>query len=339
MKKLIIFDADSIIFTVAWHFRTKKIPNFVKISTNKFVADVLRNSNADDYIGFFGAKSEDGSDQYKKNFRYMIDSNYKGNRPSTPDFVVKWRPTIHKEFKDTWGFLPVEGMEADDAVAITVEKHRDNYDEIIVATFDKDLRQIPDITFYNMKDHTMEKITKEQAAKNFYTQMLTGDPGDNIPGLKGIGKVSAAKILNSCVNEFGLFRTVVGEYKKSADIVANKKLTELTNEILEQLKDVEIDSSSSEYFRLSGPRLERKIRINSKQTIKDAVDAYMPGGWKTYFKQQYDLLKLLTKETEDIVIPDARSNPNKIDPATVNDSASEWLNSTEDPTMDNFLTI
>ena len=335
MKKLIIFDADSIIFTVAWHFRTKKVANLVKMSTNKFIADVLKHSNANDYIGFFGAKSEDDA-EFKPNFRNEVYSGYKANRPPTPDFVQKWRPVIHKEFEETWGFLPVEAMEADDAVAIAVEKHRKDYDEIIVATFDKDLKQIPNVVFYNMREHKMEDITKDAANKNFYIQMLMGDSSDNVPGLKGVGKVGAQKILANCVTEYSLFRTTVKEYKKSADYVADKKLVEMTKEVMAMLNDVEVDSTQSEYFGLTGAKLERKIRINSKALIKDAIDDIMPGGWKAYFNQQYKLLRLLTQETEDITIPVPQESEYHRPEGDVA-AAARALTGVDD--MDNFLTF
>jgi len=337
VKKLIIFDADSIIFTVAWKFRTKKSNNLVKLNTNKFISDVLRHANADDYLGFYGAKDDGDIDtELKINFRYEIDPKYKANRPITPDFVIKWRPIIHNEFKSNWGFLPVEGMEADDAVAIAVEKHRKDYDEIIVATFDKDLKQIPDITFYNMREHKMEKITKENAAKNFYTQMLMGDSTDNIPGLKGVGKAGAVKILKDCTTEFSLFRTTVREYKKAFDNVINKKLAFITKEIKDQLADVEIDTSESEYLNLSGLKLERKIRINNKQILNAEADKLMPGGWKAYFNQQYQLLRMLTKETDDIVIPEVQKSPvKKVD----DDSVFNNQKAISGDDMDKFLTF
>jgi 5'-3' exonuclease len=336
VKRLIIFDADSIIFTVAWKFRTKKSGNLVKLNTNKFISDVLRHANADDYIGFYGAKDEEDDANLKINFRYAVDPNYKANRPATPDFVVKWRPVIHSEFKNNWGFLPVEAMEADDAVAIAVEKHRGNYDEIVVATFDKDLKQIPDIIFYNMRTHTMELITKDEANKNFYIQMLMGDTTDNIPGLKGVGKVSANKILKDCVTDYSLFRTTVKEYKKAADAAANKKLADIIKQVLADLNNVEIDSSESEYKGLSGVKLERKIRINSKQLLKDEVDTIMPGGWKAYFNQQYKLLRMLTAETEDITIPEVQANPVKKEDKDVAKSQAAL---TGDGHMDDFLTF
>ncbi len=334
---LLIFDADSIIFTVGWKFRTKKASKLVKITTNKFISDVLRHTNADDYIGFYGAKGKDDEDEFKPNFRYMVDPNYKGNRPPTPNFVVKWRPAIHTEFKDTWGFLPVEGMEADDAVAIAVKKHKDEYDEIIVATFDKDLKQIPNITFYNMRTHTMENISEKAANKNFYIQMLMGDSGDNIPGLKGVGKVSAKKFLKGCDTEYSLFRTTVCKYKETEETINAKALADITKKITDDLADVEIDTTESVYNKLTGVKLERKIRINSKRELATKLEEVMPGGWKAYFNQQYKLLRMLTEETDDITIPDVQENPVKKDVSE--DSTKSATDSILGDSVDDFLTI
>ncbi len=333
MSKLLIFDADSIIFTVAWKYRTRKTSNLIKINTNKFISDVLRNTNADDYIGFYGAKGED----LKPNFRYAIDPKYKANRPPTPDFVVKWGPVIRNEFEEKWGFRPVDGMEADDAVAIAVAKYKDQYDEIIVATFDKDLKQIPNITFYNMKYHKMETISEFDADRNFYIQMLMGDAGDNIPGIKGIGKKGAPKILEECDTSYGLFRTTVTKYREVEDIFRVKALETITKQIKDELADVETDTSESEYKDLQGAKLNRKIRINTKKKVEDCVNEEIPGGWKNYYKKQYSLLRMLIIAPEFFTIPDVTISPVKrdVDDLTVKTATESIL----DDSIDDFLTI
>ena len=336
MSKLIIFDLDSIIFTVGWRYRAKKAKtakNLVKLNTNKFVSDVLRKTNVDDYLGFYGAQVDE--DNYKPNFRYTIDPNYKANRPSTPDFIKEWRPTIHEVFKEAWGFQAVDGMEADDAVAIAVEKYKNNYDEIFVATFDKDLKQIPNTTFYNMKKHVTENITKDIANKYFYTQVLTGDSSDNIPGLKGIGPAKAKKILKDCVSEYSLFRTTALAYKQKAEEAYNKELANITTNIIAELDDVNVDTSQSEYTNLSDAKLQRKIRINSKALLKTYMEEYMPGGWKTYYKQQFSLLRLLIKENDDITIPAVQKNPMKLS----EEDLTEKIAAITSSNLDDFLTI
>ena len=336
MSKLIIFDLDSIVFTIGWRYRTKKVTTskkLVVLNTNKFVSDVLRKTNADDYIGFYGAQVN--SDKYKPNFRYTIDPNYKANRPETPDFIKEWRTTIHETFKNTWGFQAVDGMEADDAVSIAVKKYKNNYDEIFVATFDKDLKTIPDITFYNMKKHTTEVITKDMANKYFYTQVLTGDATDNITGLKGIGPAKAKKILQNYTFAYSLFRATAYAYKQNADEVYNKQLASITTNIMDELDNVDIDTSQSEYANLSEAKLKRKIRINSKPDLTKFMEEHMPGGWKAYYRQQFSLLKLLTEENEDITIPDVQKNPLKIN----EEDLAEKVASITTSDLDDFLTV
>jgi len=284
-------------------------------------------------LGFYGAQVDEAV--YKPNFRYTIDPNYKANRPDTPDFIKEWRPTIHEAFKDTWGFQAVDGMEVDDAVAIAVEKYKNNYDEIFVATFDKDLKQIPNTTFYNMKKHVTENITEDIANKYFYTQVLTGDSSDNIPGLKGIGPAKAKKTLKDCISEYSLFRTTALAYKQKAEEVYNKKLANITTDIMAELVDIDIDTSQSEYANLSEAKLQRKIRINSKAFLKTHMEEIMPGGWKAYYKQQYSLLRLLTEENEDITIPNVQQNPVKVS----EEDLAEKVNSITAPDLDDFLTV
>ena len=336
MSKLLLFDADSIVFTVAWQFRNRKTSNLVKLNTNKFISDVLVNSGADDYIGFYASK-EDGD---LPNFRYAVDPNYKANRPETPDFVVKWRPTIHGIFKDKWGFMPVDGMEADDAVVITAKKYENDYDEIIIATFDKDLKTIPNITWYNMKDHTMLPISKFDASYNFYKQVLMGDSSDNITGIPGVGKKGAEKLLKDCTSIYGLYRTTVKAYSEFRQKLVEKEQKAVTALIKAEIKDAAEQNGGvaiGEYANLTDARLNRKIRINTKAAVEETVEAIVPGGWKKYYLQQYTLLKMLTEAPDFFTIPDITSSPVK--DLIKDGNVSAKPTKVNKVTMDDFLTI
>jgi len=334
MSKLIIFDADSIIFTVAWKYRTRKSSNIIKLNTNKFITDVLSHTNADDYIGFYGAK-----DPNDPNFRYKIDPQYKANRPETPEFVVKWGPVITDIFKDNWGFVPVTGMEADDAVAITVNKYKDEYDEIVVATFDKDLKTIPNITWYNMKKHESLAVSEFEAARFFYTQQLMGDTSDNIPGLPGIGEKTAPKLLKDCTNIYSLFRTTASEYKNSYNKLKESILVNTIKDIKEKLTELDSDTLAL-YQGLTNAKLERKIRILEDAFITERVEEKFVGGWKEYFKQQGSLLRMLTEAPDgnNFVIPDIQVNPvRKVEQDEV--SEEDMVASIVSEELDDFLTI
>jgi 5'-3' exonuclease len=87
-------------------------------------------------------------------------------------------------------------------------------------TIDKDLDMIRG-WHYNFVKEQLYYVTEKEAIKNFYTQILTGDRVDNIPGLKGIGPVKAKKILDGCETEDSLFKAVLDKYDNDID-----KLTE-----------------------------------------------------------------------------------------------------------------
>lgn len=166
------------------------------------------------------------------NFRHTIDPNYKANRDGV------WRPENLKNAKAylmaNWDGLIVDGLEADDVIACMARYHyelelgkrgkvrkmifkglQDQYDEVYIATLDKDMGQItkssPELNsakifMYRWEtQHQGEKITPlegfgelkciiKQSGKNkkkeikgygpkfFLWQLLTGDSTDGIMG-------------------------------------------------------------------------------------------------------------------------------------------------------------
>lgn len=297
-KRLALIDADSMIYIVAWKFRSKNIPNLVKMNLNSFINDALHESGATHYIGFYGSQEEDA----EPNFRYSVDPDYKKTRPETPDFITKWRPTIHKTMKEKWGFMPVSGMEADDAVAIAASKYRDEFDSIVVITADKDLKQIPNITHFDMNKRITTEIDQFDADKFFCEQMLKGDPGDAIKGLPGIGPKKAVTVLEPCTNSVQLKWTVIRMYKQHFDEQgdkierANRKSIE--NEWLDANKEaLDIDGYTPK-------QIERKARLHTDIAVADLIKEELPSTWKEYITQQYKLLRMLEIAPEGVVLPE-----------------------------------
>lgn len=135
---------------------------------------------------------------------------YKGNRDPAD------KPFYYQEIKDylinIHNAEVVHGMEADDKVGIEQYKCKDR-DTVIVGQ-DKDLDMIPGWRFNPVKE-IQYYITLEEANRNFWRQVLTGDRTDNIPGLSGIGPVKAEKILARSNNTWDSMQDVVlGEYEK-----------------------------------------------------------------------------------------------------------------------------
>tara|TARA_R110000868_G_scaffold255828_1_gene512477 strand:- start:3148 stop:3894 length:747 start_codon:yes stop_codon:yes gene_type:complete len=79
--------------------------------------------------------------------------------------------------------------EADDLLSINASQNGWG-----IATLDKDLNGCSG-WHYNWRKELMYYVTEEEADRFFYTQMLTGDPTDNIPGLfRMVGMKASAKI-------------------------------------------------------------------------------------------------------------------------------------------------
>lgn len=149
------------------------------------------------------------------NFRKQIDSNYKANRKiEKPKYYEK----IINYMIDEWDAEISWGQEADDAMGIKQKYYLDHQSEnmnlkhTVICTIDKDLDQIAGKHYDFLKDKQYS-ITYEQGLKFFYTQILTGDPVDNIIGLRGIGPAKAKFILSGCTTEPQLFQAAYNAYK------------------------------------------------------------------------------------------------------------------------------
>ena len=304
MSKLIIFDADSMIFTVAWKFKDKKVKAMVTMHLNKFISEIILNSGATHYIGFFGSKKADS----KPNFRYSVDPNYKINRPETPEWVVRWRPVLFEAMEEKWGFVGVDGMEADDACSISAKYYRELkntdgtpvYEEVIVAACDKDLEQIPGIIYYNYQKHTMHPINTFDAAMKLAVQTLMGDATDGIKGLGGIGPKIAVRVLSECTTLVQLKWTVARMYAAKEEELRDKAEKEaFASTKLEMENDPDLDLSN-----LTEKQIERQVRIRTKAKMADVMFGSMPGGWKNYLRTQQQLLTLLTEAPDWFVIPE-----------------------------------
>lgn len=112
---------------------------------------------------------------------------YKGHRKDAEK--PKHLEAIRQHMIDKYNAKLQVGQEADDALAIGAVQHGHG-----IATIDKDLDGVPG-WHYNWKQERTYWVTEVEADRFFYTQLLTGDATDNIPGLfKRTGVKAMAKI-------------------------------------------------------------------------------------------------------------------------------------------------
>ena len=169
------------------------------------------------------------------NFRREIEQPYtvyKGQRKEKPpqfralkDYVIK-----------TYNPIMQDGLEADDTISIEATGYIKINQLYMLITIDKDLKNIGGL-FYNLMHNNLITVSKKESIEFFHEQLLTGDNVDNIPGIEGIGKVKASKILeNKTIKE--QFEAIIAAYKTCYKKDHRNRL-EVMGKMLYLLKDID----------------------------------------------------------------------------------------------------
>ena len=199
----ILIDADSVIFATA--VTTNNIEQAKEgfdWRWNGIVWNLKQRYEIDGLFVFSGSKG---------NFRKLITSDYKANRKQE---VPAHLGDLHSYVKEEYNSIYKYGVETDDVIASYWKRAVDNVgeDNVVIVALDKDYKQFPCI-FYNYNKNEAEKISREQALVNFYSQMVEGDSADNVNYCKGYGKAWCKKNLTTEMSEYSLIRAVFSVFK------------------------------------------------------------------------------------------------------------------------------
>lgn len=157
----------------------------------------------------------------KRSARKEIDPLYKSHRRPN-----KWVNKIRKHLLEANFAITSDEFEADDLIFDRAMELGD--ENCIILTMDKDLKQIPGIHFDYYRPTTidqegnkkrgpcrgLELVSPEKAQRFFWYQMLTGDHGDFIKGVPGIGPKRAAKMLDDLPTKDLKLRVMRAYYEK-----------------------------------------------------------------------------------------------------------------------------
>lgn len=161
------------------------------------------------------------------NFRKEISKSYKANR------VGREIPPILNELqehvKETYNSISGYGVETDDVVATYWKNLTDTFgrDEVIIVSIDKDYKQLPCLIYnYHSKHRCFYDISEQDAKRNFYTQMITGDTADNVNFCKGYGEAYCRKVFADCLSHHSYIKAVFQLYKKIYKSKARERFIE-----------------------------------------------------------------------------------------------------------------
>ena len=172
-------------------------------------------------------------DSKTKTFRHEMYDLYKANRPKTPEDLHAQVPWIC-EVLEALGIpvLQCDGYEADDIIATVSRKCRESGRTCRILSGDKDLMQLVDESTQILKPVTGGETWKVTGIEGVEAEWgvkppqlldllsLYGDSADNVPGVRGVGVKTAAKLLND-------YGTLEGIYEHLGDL-KGAVLTKLT---------------------------------------------------------------------------------------------------------------
>ena len=142
----------------------------------------------------------------KETFRKEIFPKYKANRPEAPEDLKTQLPIAIDLIKEM-GFKMIEipGFESDDLIASLASLAAKNGIKVKIISHDKDMYQLINdkkiVIFDPLKKKEIDEngcIEKFGIHPKYFInfQALVGDSADNIPGVKGVGVKTAAKLIN-----------------------------------------------------------------------------------------------------------------------------------------------
>lgn len=219
-NKLFLLDAYALIYRAYYAlanaprmsskgFNTSAIYGFVNT-----LQDVLKRENPTHIAVCF--------DPPGPTFRHEAYSQYKANRPPTPEDIRLAVPYI-KRIIEAYRIpvIDVMGYEADDVIGTLAKKAQALGFTTYMMTPDKDFGQVVDERIFQYKPGKkgaeFEVLGVKEICELFEFQSplqvidllaLMGDKVDNIPGCPGMGKVTATNVIKSYGSVEGLFEHV-----------------------------------------------------------------------------------------------------------------------------------
>ena len=208
-------------------------------------------------------------------FRHEEYEEYKATRKKMPEEL---RPQIGL-VKEVLGALnipifEIEGYEADDVIGTLAREAEENDMEVRIVTGDRDTLQL--VTdkvnvFYtkkgitNLEKYDLEKVREEyelEPQQLIDMKGLMGDSSDNIPGVPGIGKVTATKLLKEFFSMENVLDSIdqISGKKRCENLRKYSEQARMSKKLGEILVDVPLDIDLED-CRREEPDTERIVEL------------------------------------------------------------------------------
>ncbi len=200
-KKLLLFDGHAL----AFHSWFTSYPNDVMPGFFGMVGRAIERHSPTHLIVTF--------DPPPPTFRHKLYPDYKANRPPVPEGLLKDCERVRERLESLdVVFCTVEGYEADDVLGTLSTRASASGFQTMIMTSDLDLLQLvsPITEVEVFSQYWAKRSFDVAAAKRRFGGLapenipdykaLAGDTSDNLPGVPGIGDVSATAVLGEYGN-------------------------------------------------------------------------------------------------------------------------------------------
>jgi len=309
-KKLLLIDASNLLFRS--YYATAYAGNLMQTKDGKFTNGIygfvraMNNLLDRDYTHVIVALDSIG-----KTHRHEIFDDYKGTRQDTPAELREQFPYM-EQYLDAAGVYCYreESYEADDVIGYAVKHFKNQFDEIMIYSNDQDLMQLID-------DHVFQLVSKKGLSeieifdkkaldeKLGLTPIqipdykgLVGDSSDNIPGVKGIGKKTAEKLLKDYQSLENIIDHISELKGKLKERIEENQEVALFSKKLATIKcdfDNQIDIAKAEYKGIDQEKLRHFYQEMSFRSFLNDIN-------KDKLVESYDYKQLTTEQLNQLTL-------------------------------------
>ncbi|MBM4157604.1 MAG: DNA polymerase I [Ignavibacteria bacterium] len=320
MEKLFLIDAMAMIYRAYFALISRPLINSKKQNTSavygftNFLLKIIEDEKPSYLAVCF--------DTEKPTFRHVEYPLYKAQRQEIPT-DMPWQIEKVKELIRAFNIslLELDGYEADDLIG-TIAKRESNEDiKVYMVTPDKDFTQLvsnniliykPAKTFSGsrvsdvevMDEHKVEDKFKVTPDKITEILGLMGDTSDNIPGVKGVGEVTAAELIRKYGSIENLYNSIeeIKKPKLKENLIKYKDDAFLARKLVTISTDVPLNYSLED-LRLKTANFEEAYKLFEELEFKSLAKKFQSAKVK---KEQDEDIKILIlgkkEETEDIKV-------------------------------------
>jgi DNA polymerase I len=191
-------------------------------------------------------------DSKEATFRHEMYPEYKAHRPECPPELIP-QLIMQEELCEAFGFAVARhpGFEADDIIAAYTVMGKNMNLDVLIYSGDKDFMQLLDAHTRMLVSHRggdseilpVEGVKEKMGVESHQIAdflALVGDKADNIPGAPGVGKVTAAQLLE----EYGDLPNILAQAHKitkkslAAKLQDHRELILLSRRLVELCIDI-----------------------------------------------------------------------------------------------------